>query len=75
MKSCRPSEVLLLVDATNNLIPRLAAKIIHSLLVRLEIVGLVLVSHFEDFMGRVPVLRHADEMVTIEIDGGHMLAV
>ncbi|KAG9868794.1 putative nucleoside diphosphatase, partial [Aureobasidium melanogenum] len=39
-----------------------------ALLVGVEIIGLILVSHFENFVSSVPVFGNADEMIDVKVD-------
>ena len=66
---------LFLLDTLFYALPVLTTELVHSLLVCFEIVGLVLVSVFENLMRSMPVFGYAYEVVHVEVDGRNMLTV
>ena len=63
---------LLICNVRLNRSPVLLAKRGDTLLVCVEVVRFILVGHFKDLVGCMPILANANEVVHIKIDGWHM---
>ena len=55
------------VDTFPDGIPIFGAKFFHSLLICIEIVCLIFMGHFKDFMCGVPIFTHPNEVIDIEV--------
>jgi len=64
-----------LCDALTDVLPVVAAELADTLLVGVEVVGFVFVTHLEHLVRGVPVLTHSNEVVDVKVDGWHVYAV